>query len=75
MLSEFSCFCSRDRVKHSIGLIFWYNELSTMVSCRANSKGSISRSFNFLLDFGRIDEGGGAVGVFTSILTSPWPRC
>lgn len=42
-----------------------------MVSCRANSKGSISMSFRILFDFGTIGGGGGAVGVLTSILTSP----
>jgi len=58
MLSLFSpTFCSRDRKRHSEGLIFWYRRHSIIVSCRATSKGWKSKSFCFLESLGTIGWG------------------
>lgn len=75
ILSTCSVFCSRERWRHSIGFIFWYSRLSMMVNCLASSKGSTSRSFNFLFVFGIIGAGGGPKLVFTKVFTQSPPRC
>lgn len=75
MLSLFlPTLCSLDRVRHSMGRIFLYIEDSISVNCRANSSGSMSSSFSFLLVLGRIGGGGGAF-VTGTVLTPTSPFC
>lgn len=74
MLSwSFPGFDSRERMRHSIGRILLYKVASISVSCLPSSVGSMSSSFNFFDDLGRIGGGGGDGRFICVVLIGPSP--
>jgi hypothetical protein len=73
--SESEFLTSRPRLRHSMGRILANNLLSIIVNWRANSNGSMSRSFTILLDLGIRGVGGELAARWVILIFASPPVC